>query len=469
MDLVARRYEATPCHSQDQRVESKIHSSLHVHDDLLTRIRTLLASRNSQDPPKTPLATPDYTLILQGVDENASRSSYTTPLYFDFGTSNTVRSPDGVEKRRVSGKDFEQPVCKLEACSVDRATDYSKDSDFNPIPSASLSPEALAAPSEGFRSDTLGRRRRKSNDLRMTTNLHPTVSTGPQNHHQGHGPRSVLRTICPDDYRLTEERLRPSVHHVPGSYRSEVNYGVDSDEINLDQPSAVVGLSIDDGRQWPISAAVSEEHQPEVTEAKHATRDLTGSRTIPRRKSSLRSKGSAATVRLYRQNGLERSSGEPLIANEQLPLPDTFSLDDADERNKEHSFLQPLPRTSNLVHKETSETSEERQPTPPVSALPVIADGSRLSELLAELPPITQEVVNEFKGHHLTAVFEQNTKTVPLDPESLFGHESEWPNRSSSPGDSVRQFVSSSYCSVPGLPPRSIALYSAADSQKPAR
>jgi hypothetical protein len=469
MDSVARRYEATPGHSQDQRIESKNNSFLRVHDDLLTRIRTLLASRNGQNPPKTPLATPDYTLILQGVDGNASSSSHTSPSYFDFGTSNTVRSPDGVEKKRVSGKDFEQPVRTLEASSADSATDSSKGPDFDQTPRASLSSEDMAAIDEGFRSNTLGRGRRKSNDPRMTTNVHATVSAGPQSHHQGHGQRFVLRTVLPDDYRLTEERLRPSVHHVPGSYRSEINYGVDSDETDLDQPSAVVGLSADDGRQWPISVAVSADHQLDITEAKHATRDLTGSRTIPRRKSSLRSTGSAATVRLHRQSGLERSSAEPLVSKEHLPLPDTFSLDHADEQKEERSLFQPLSHTSNLVDKETSKPFVEKQPTPPVSALPVIADGSRLSELLAELPPIKQEVVDEFKGHHLTAVFEQNTKTVPLNPESLFGHESEWANRSSSPGVPVRHSVSHSYCSVPGLPTRSLALFAAADPQTPAR
>lgn len=177
-----------------------------------------------------------------------------------------------------------------------------------------------------------------------------------------------------------------------------------------------------------------------------------GSRTTPSRKSSLRSIGSTASVRLYHTNGLERSSAESLISNEQLPLPDTFSLNHADEYNDEQPLLQPLPDTGDLIKQEKPEPSVQKQSTPPISALSVTADGPQLSELLAQLPSVKQEVIDSFKGHHLTAVVERDTQIVPLNPESLFGHEGKRSNKGISPEGSVRHSVSLFYCSAPGSP-----------------
>jgi len=310
----------------------------------------------------------------------------------------------------------------------------------------------MAVHTLGIGGNPLGRDRGKSNDPETTTNPHPSVPIRPQSHHQAHGPRFVRRIVGPDDPQLTEARLRPSVHHVPGSYRSEMNYGVDSGITDPNQSSAVVGLSEEDGPQWPISGPVYAEHQSKTTRPKHVIKELMDSRTTPSRKSSLRSMGSTGSVRLYRQSGLERPSAEPLISSEQLPLPDTFSLDHADEHNEEQPLLQPLPNTGDLVKQEKPESSVQKQPTPPVSALSVTADGSRLSELLAELPPVKQEVIDSFKGHHLTAVVEWDTQTVPLNPESLLAHESKRPNSGSNPEGSVRHSVSLSYDSAPGSP-----------------
>ena len=138
MDSVARRSEATPGHPQDQTIEPNCKPSLHVHDDLLSRIRSLLASRNQQYPLKTPLATPDYTLISQGVNENDSSSFHTTPSYFDLSVANTAGSPsDGGEKRRVFGKLFEEPVARSRASGADSATDNPNRLDLEQSPSVS--------------------------------------------------------------------------------------------------------------------------------------------------------------------------------------------------------------------------------------------------------------------------------------------------------------------------------------------
>lgn len=231
-----------------------------------------------------------------------------------------------------------------------------------------------------------------------------------------------------------------------------MNYGVDSEITGPNQSSALVGLSVEDGPQWPISGPVYAEHQSETTRPKHVIKELMDSRATPSRKSSLRSIGSTGPVRLYRQSGLERSSAEPLISSEQLPLPDTFSLDHAEEHNEEQPLLQPLSNTGDLIKQEKPESSVQKQPTPPVSALSVIADGPRLSELLAELPPVKQEVVDSCKGHHLTAVVERDTQTVPLNPESLFSYESKRPNNRGSPEGSIRHSVSPSNDSAPGSP-----------------
>lgn len=131
----------------------------------------------------------------------------------------------------------------------------------------------MAVLNRGIGRNILGRDRRESNDPAMTTNPRPSVPTRPQSHHQAPGPRFVSGTVLPDNPRLTEARLRPSVHHVPGSYRSEMNYGVDSEKTDPDQSSAVVGLSVDDGPQWPVSATVYADHQAEITEPKHVIRN----------------------------------------------------------------------------------------------------------------------------------------------------------------------------------------------------
>ena len=262
----------------------------------------------------------------------------------------------------------------------------------------------------------------------------------PQSYHQAHGPRFAFRSVLPDSPRLTEARLRPSVHHVPGSYRSEMNYGVDSEKTDPNQSSPVVGLSVDDGPQWPISAAVYTETQPGITETKRTGKEWMGSRTTPTRTSSLRSTASASSLSSSRQHGLKRSSAEPLISKEELPSPDTFTLDQVDNHKEEQPLLQPLPTINDLVEGKQSKIFVEKQPKLPVSALPVPADGPHLSELLAQLPPLTQEVIDEFRGHQLTAVVERNPKKL----EPTYRHGSEPLSKRSSPGGSDRQSVSSS-------------------------
>lgn len=443
MDKVARRYDATSAHSQDQGTEHSYRSSLHVHDDLSTRIRSLLASRNDQYPSKTPLTTPYYTLISQGVEENVWSSSLAGSSYFDICIAKTVNnSPDGVEKRRIRGEELGKPADLSETSGTDSATHDFVRLDLEQGRSVTLNPEDMAVINQGFLASTLGRGRRKPNDPAVATSANGSVPTKPQSHHEAQGPRFVLRTVLPDDPRLTEARLRPSVQHVPGSYKSEMNYSVDSEKPDSNQCSAIVDLPFDDGPQGPVTAAIYAEPRSETTKPGFATRELIAPMTTPSRKSSLRSTRSAASVRSHRQHGLPRSSAEPLIPNEQLPPPDTFSLDTADDDNEEQSLLQPLPDISKAVEKEQTKPPVGKQSTSPVSALAVVADGPPLSELLARLPPLKPEVIAEFMGHHLTAVVERNSPRAPLNPDSVLNHESERPTKSDSPGGLARQLVS---------------------------
>lgn len=443
MDKVACRYDATSGHSQDQGTDYTYRSSLRVHDDLLSRIRSLLASRNDQSPSKTPLPTPDYTLISPGVEENVWSSSLTVPSYFDLRIAKTViYPPDGVEERRVRGDQFGKPAELSETSGTDSATNDSVRLDLEQGRSVTLNPKDMAVVNQGFLANTLGRGRRKPNDSAVATNANGSVPTKPQSHHEVQDPRSVLRTVLPDDHRLTEARLRPSVQHVPGSYKSEINYSVDSEKPDPIQSSAIVDLPNDDGPWWSVAAATYAEPRSETTKPGFATRELIAPITTPSRKSSLRSTGSAASVRLQRQHGLARSSAEPLISNEQLPPPDSFSLDHADDHNEEQSLLQPLANISKAVEKEQPKLPVEKQSTSPVSALAVTPDGPQLSELLARLPPLKPEVIAGFKGHHLTATVERNSPRAPLNPNSVLEHESERPSRNNNPGGLARQPVS---------------------------
>ena len=416
-------------------------SSLRIHNDLLARIGPLLSSRNDQYPPETILATPDYALISQSLEENNSAPSNTALLHFDFGFPNTARPlPDGIEKRRHFGKRFEELVETSEASGVTNDSDCL---DLDQSNSVRLSPNDMATIDQGLGDSTIGREGRYTNNPPMPTNTPESFSTNPQGRSQLNSLRFVLRRVFPDNPRQTELRPRPSVYHVPGSYKSEVNYSVHSGQGDPSQSSAVVGLSVHDDPQWAIPAAVYVDRQHEITEPKQGSKDLISYKSTPSRKSSLRSTGSAASARLHRYHGLGRSSTEPLISNEQLPPPHTFSSDQSGDHNEGEALLQPLPGIKNPVEIEKSTSSVKKHPTPPVSALAVIADGPRVSELLAQLPPLKKEVIDDFNGHHLTAVVKRNTQKVPLKSESFSSLVSERPNISNSPGDFVTSSVSS--------------------------
>lgn len=214
MEKVARRIDAPLV------PERGLTTSSTVDADLRDRIRSLLVSRNRQYPPTTPYSTPDYSYQTRHPDENLQDLPLNTPQNYRFSPAQAI-----AELTRLTYEPPEMGATRFDG----PAGQVDDDDDADTFPRRPSQPnrqtnrdsviegprsQATSGLNQRSHADVLGREAPFVDDLKWVKSPASKTSTGNRK------PRFHLRTVPPavDVNKVT----RPAPLHVPGSYRSEV-------------------------------------------------------------------------------------------------------------------------------------------------------------------------------------------------------------------------------------------------------
>ncbi|MCJ1434537.1 hypothetical protein MMC27_003906 [Xylographa pallens] len=218
MDRAARWPEQLSVTSEDESVATDNSLISRANEDLLTRIRSLLLSRNGHYPPRTPYSSPQFAFSPEEVDNHRSDAFDPNIDAPKFKVDKIIAklAQLGTESHAMVVKVYDRPVGLLEGTFMEHRRrppslpdlyDKSRSGSDNTIMPMDITVDQK----------TLG----------ATLGRDPLNQTGAQTDTRktAYGtriPRYVLRTVNPSSIEKTEKRLRPGPQHVPGSYRSEV-------------------------------------------------------------------------------------------------------------------------------------------------------------------------------------------------------------------------------------------------------
>lgn len=398
MGNVARRSEVTSSHLQDTRAGSNHSTTLSIEDDIPTRKRSPFASRNNQHPPMKPLPTPDYSFYPQTFDGNTSSAFSNRPVELE---SVAKLAGDASRKTSMAVKHFDRPAGHSNVSSTGSFRQRPSDPSLNMNRTTSGNFDSL-----GF---TPGLDRKVSGNnfggyhqnlvdpavVRATQSSVPRKIKG---HQQAHSPRFVLRTLLPANPPVKEARLRPSIHHVPGSYQTDFDHNADSKPALPVQSAAgeVISANLVTRSVGPASEGIVDELKLPVEDKQDTMKLL----VLPPLASGI-------------DHGHDHGADKPL-----LPL---FHGSDITDHSKQ---LEPLL---------------EEQPMASVTKSPLVAEGPQLSDLLSQLPPLKLSAIDDFRGHHLTAKPELNSSDGLSTPKHSLQYRNEPSEARNKPDGSTRQ------------------------------
>lgn len=236
MEEVARRHEAPLKHSRDTRAGTFITSSFKTDQDLLTRIRSLLVARNEQYPPKTPPPSPDHSFSPSNICDKTAGYFPANAGVISFNSIKTIAKLAHTKARESSmvSTTFDGPAGQLEDPYTDGVRRHPSHPNMHRERSSSMD-NTPSQTSSGLNQRVLGAHigggYRTVVDSTMTPISHTVAlpPTAPQKaRHDSQIPAFVLRTVRPATPQSTEKRLRPGPHHIPGSYRSEIDRSIDT-------------------------------------------------------------------------------------------------------------------------------------------------------------------------------------------------------------------------------------------------
>ncbi|KAI9719319.1 MAG: hypothetical protein M1812_003649 [Candelaria pacifica] len=413
MEEVARRHELPWPSAGHPSSEQDRAASFKVDQELLERIRSVLASHEGQSVPQT-RRDPVKEIYAVEVAQELSGT-------FDFSTAESVADlaqtsvlVPNPNKGRYNGPASQSGAKRLKRlptrCSL--AESGKGDSGSDTVMLKEVAAETEMTGIDGNR--TTGAPSR--------TLIQPGASSLKDSSiiprfPLPHGVGSQASHATPP---LSKKRPRPAIHHVPGSYRSEQDMSLDSEPAVAKVPiytstkpvSSVFGslskqdLPISSGLESPVTLNVSvtpmDESQP-----------LSRSDTIIRIRRSVSSfqerpeqnvDGSSTPQKPNHHHMLLKPSALPSDTGVLAPPVLTSGFDDSHAPDKIHKDLLQDENSRN-----GSEVPEKRQSPPDNQSIADYADslvdlkGKPLAEVLSELPPVKQVVVDGFQGHHLTA------------------------------------------------------------------
>lgn len=426
MEQVARRHEAPLKNSRDIRASTFDTSSFKTDPDLLTRIRSLLVARNEQYPPKTPPPSPDHSF---SPSNNYDQTAGYFPENAGVITSNSIKSiaklahAKARESSMVSTT-FDGPAGQLEDPYTDGVRRHPSHPNMHRERSSSMD-NTPSQTSSGLNQRVLraniggGYRTVVDSTVNPISHTASLPQTAPQKaRHDSQIPAFVLRTVRPATPQSTEKRLRPGPHHVPGSYRSEIDRTIDTRSV-VAAPSSSDDGSMPDGSsalapqlyhgshavlpRGAVNALIKTISHDTTSAAKRSVQSIRSRPSLRERQSNgtLSSRTSAKQahhplLKPSADQSTPRLSIEPLLKSEvdvmhgvdvlEAPLHALVgrqSCERPGEMEPESSKLK-----NQIVHPRNAGLSESNETF-------VALNGPPLPEILTDLPPPRQEVSHE--------------------------------------------------------------------------
>ena len=192
-----------------------------ANDDLRVPVRSLLVFHNKHFPPPVPAPSPEYNRSLYSTDEGSATIDKASRLPSQESPHNSA-APGSAQSPvpTMAIHRFDGSAGQLEDDHAHTPRRYLSQPDF--LKDANLRAEGTSAPE-------LSEQNQRHEGTAMgqgsggTAELPPIPQRSPFNRTSGRfKPHYDVRTLPPASPGLTEKYLRPSMQHVPGSYRSEL-------------------------------------------------------------------------------------------------------------------------------------------------------------------------------------------------------------------------------------------------------
>ena len=345
MDDVPRLNGVPLVHERGFTVSSTVDAN--VRD----RIRSLLISRNRQQPPRTPCPSPDYSYLPRSPEEKSSSNPPIHARKYKFSPAQAIAKLVQLEREELNmgATRFDGPAGQIEK----------DDADVSPRRPSQPNMEEARNTRAGWAwsRPTAGLDHRAEHNVLGRESLIPTApklerakSSASKKTNKSRLPRFYLRTVPPTTD--VNKIARPKPQHIPGSYRSEVDImrvvgsRVDTPLID-DLPDAISNNVL----AVPTYTGLRDEHGHNALDALHEIKGQVHHAVPPEDpRSAPRSPMSNYIPVLNDQH--EKSHVEPLaepvfvIGNE---------VDDLEQRESIDDIANPEVEDVSRVHQQNSE------------------------------------------------------------------------------------------------------------------
>lgn len=226
MAEVARLIEAP---LKSERYSDHAVSSM-VDEELSTRIRSLLAARDGHHLPKAPCPSPDFDYSVYGRDGHYPSYPFINPRSNSFSVAKTIAKlallkPQGAN---MVPSVYDGPAGQIE----DNDKDGSHEHPSQPKPdqatvvgqqdtTKSKAPPGLSHLASGVQNGRSHRRSDGPGTLPTVDSPSRAVSISSKRSTRSRMPVYALRTVPPHSSHLAETPLEPEAQHIPGSFQTE--------------------------------------------------------------------------------------------------------------------------------------------------------------------------------------------------------------------------------------------------------
>lgn len=410
----ARRNEAPLI---PERASSYIHPT--VDDDLLIRIRSLLDARNSLRPPRTPHSSVQHSFIARSTDpENRSTASRRKKRHRLKPEEVTAKLAQlEVELANISGmaiNRFDGPPGQIEDGEVDgprrqpsqpnlhnEPKDRGKDRSVQPMTGLNMR-SSMSGPSFGAGNPSLART--------SSFKRKPDTPKSPQK----------ASAVPPTYPWLKEKRLRPQVQHVPGSFGPTI-------DPHAEQSSALASPALNEvSVTSPVSVETAPPHGPHYRSSTtamesllHAKDNDAASLRGKRSQASLKSIASARTLmKPHADSSLLSQVAQPILTRDAELVHSDNEVFDTINLGPDASVTPPDRNYDGQTRIDVDGITKQPRPLGSINGTPI-------SQLLAELPPIKQTTIDDLNAIPITSEARNDPSGLDLQRHSIREHSRE--------------------------------------------
>ena len=263
MDDVPRLKEVPLVHERGFTVSPTVDANLR------DRIRSLLISRNRQQPPRTPCPSPDYSYLPRSPEEKSFSNSPARAKRYKFSPSQAIARLVHLEYEELDmgATRFDGPAGQIEKDDADVASRRPSQPNMEEARNTRAEP-AWSRPTSGLdhraQQNVLGR----ESLIPTSPKLERAKSSASKKANKSRLPRFYLRTVPPATD--VNRSVRPKPQHIPGSYRSEVDTKKDvSSRVDTPLIDDLPDAMSNDVLAVPTYTGLRDEHGHNATDALH--------------------------------------------------------------------------------------------------------------------------------------------------------------------------------------------------------